>query len=186
VAAVVVGVACAAAVALHVEGPDHPAAVAERSPVSQEPAVEEPRSGDAAVGDAAVPVDLTQDRADPAAAAAELTRRRVDLLASPDAGADALAAVSVPGSAASDADTALLERIADEGSSPVGAAAVVHATEVVDRPADDRADVVVTYALTAHEQRTAGATTTVPASGTRTATLALVWTDDGWRVEAVS
>jgi hypothetical protein len=181
VLAVVLGVGAATAVALQVDVPDRPALVADG------PLVSESRAAAAGGDDSSTSAgDPTHDRADPAAAAAELTRRRVGLLASPDAGTDALTAVSIPGSAAFDADTALLERIAGEGTSTAGAAAVVHTTEVVERLSGDRADVVVTYALTAHEQRTAGATTTVPASGTRTARLTLVWTDDGWRVEAVS
>ncbi len=94
------------------------------------------------------------------------------MLAATGSDAEDLAEVSAVGSPAFAADAALLERIRAQGGAPGGTAVVVHGTELVARPATERAEVAVTYALGTDERRTA--------------TLALVWTPDGWRVEGVS
>lgn len=141
----------------------------------------------AATSTSAAAPDPTRDKSDPVGAAAELTRRRVDLLATPGTGTEALAAVSVAGSPAFTADAALVGRIAAEGTALAGVSVVVHGVEVVARPAADRVEVAVTSTIEAHEQRAAdGSTTAVPASEPRTATLTLVWTSAGWRVEDVA
>ncbi|MFE5291238.1 hypothetical protein ACFQ8T_03570 [Isoptericola sp. NPDC056618] len=142
----------------------------------------------------AVQADPTRDRADPGAAAAELTRRRVALIADPDADPARWGTVDVPGSPAHEADVALLED-AQARTRVRGAEARVEDArpEMTDEdgsgvPRDGgAADVVVRYAVTAHEQVAAdGTVTAVPATDVRTATLRLAWTPDGWRVAEVS
>ena len=136
--------------------------------------------------------DPTQDRADPGAAAAELTRRRVTLIAATEPDLAGLGSVDVPGSPAHEADLSLLEDAAQAGTRVRGAEARVQDARPeeagTDRSrADDTADVVVRYAVTAHEQVAAdGTVTAVPATDVRTATLRLAWTPDGWRVTEVS
>lgn len=138
--------------------------------------------------------DPTQDRADPGAAAAELTRRRVALIAASDAGPARWGAVDVPGSPAHEADAALLEDAALAGTRVRGAEARVEDTRPTGTgesgsggQADGTANVVVRYVVTAHEQVAAdGTVTAVPATEVRTATLRLAWTPDGWRVAEVS
>ncbi|MEU2198872.1 hypothetical protein [Isoptericola sp. NPDC019482] len=155
--------------------------------------------------------DPTHDRADPGAAAAELTRRRVALLAGEITDPAGLALVDVPGSPAHEADAALLEDAAQAGTRVRGAEARVEDARPAgtgdggsDVEQDDGAaggaadgaaegatgrgaDVEVRYAVTAHEQVAAdGTVTAVPATDVRTATLRLAWTADGWRVAEVS
>lgn len=136
--------------------------------------------------------DPTQDRADPAAAAAELTRRRVALLSGGASGPDGfpdpadLAGLDVPGSPAHEADAALLDDIGQAGTRVRGAEA--HLDDVrTQRHEGDEADVMVRYAVGAHEQVAPdGVVTAVPAADARSATLRLAWTTDGWRVAEVS
>ncbi|MFI2102089.1 hypothetical protein ACH436_02265 [Isoptericola sp. NPDC019693] len=138
--------------------------------------------------DAASPAapDPTQERADPASAAAELTRRRVVLLADGATDCGALGAVDLPGSAAHEADAALLEEAERAGTRVRGAEARVEGARV-ERDLGDEADVVVRYVVGAHEQVAAdGTVTAVPATDVRSATLRLAWTSDGWRVAEVS
>lgn len=163
VGAVVVAVVALTAVAMQLRGPQAP--VVEAVGTTDAPTA----SVVAGADDTAGP---TLDRTDPEGAAAELTRRRVDVLAATGSDAEDLAEVSAVGSPAFAADAALLERIRAQGGAPGGTAVVVHGTELVARPATERAEVAVTYALGTDERRTA--------------TLALVWTPDGWRVEGVS
>ncbi|MFE7408777.1 hypothetical protein, partial [Isoptericola sp. NPDC057559] len=133
--------------------------------------------------------DPTRDRADPAAAAAELTRRRAVLLSGVADGAASpvgLADVDVPGSPAHDADAALLDDVRQAGTRVRGAAVHVDGARTQEHD-DEEADVVVRYAIGAHEQVAAdGAVTAVPATDARTATLRLAWTPDGWRVAEVA
>ncbi|MEL7974675.1 hypothetical protein AAG589_02335 [Isoptericola sp. F-RaC21] len=130
--------------------------------------------------------DPTQDRADPAAAAAELTRRRVALLAAEEPAPEGWGSVDVPASPAHEADVALLEDTAQAGTQVRGAAARVEDTDT-RRQEGAEADVVVRYAIGAHEQvADDGTVTAVPASDVRTATLRLAWTPAGWRVAEVS
>ena len=167
-----------------------PAADAEDTPAAGHgSAQDDPAQDDAAQ------IDPTQDRADPGAAAAELTRRRVALLAASDPDPDRWGAVDVPGSPAYAADVALLEDAARSGTRVRGAEARVDDARAEVAGAggsdgqrdDDAADVVVRYAVTAHEQVAAdGTVTAVPATEVRTATLRLAWTPDGWRVAEVS
>ncbi len=172
VGAVAVAVVALTAVALEVRGPGTP--VVSAVPTADTPA---PSSGEGAGGiegrgGAGSGGDPTLVRTDPAGAAAELTRRRVDVLAAGGASVEDLGAVSAAGSPALAADAALLGRISQDGAVLDGTAVVVRGTDLVARPATDRAEVAVTYALGGGESRTA--------------TLALVWTTDGWRVQAVS
>lgn len=141
--------------------------------------------------------DPVLDPADPETAAATLTARRLALLAG--ATSD-LTAVDAPGSAALAADAALVANLTMSGTTIVGATAEVTSAQVVGHSERDGAasrgrdgaqtpgevDVVVGYEVAAHTQVGAdGRETQVPASGPRTATLTLAWTDAGWRVVAV-
>jgi len=149
---------------------------------------------DAGEADGGEGTDPTQERADPAAAAAELTRRRVALL-SGGSGTDGvarqphdvadLAGVDVPGSPAHAADAALLDDIGQAGTRVRGAEARLDDVRT-QRHEGDEADVVVRYAVGAHEQVAPdGVVTAVPATDARSATLRLAWTADGWRVAEV-
>lgn len=173
VAAVAAAVVALTAVALEVRGPEEPVAATARPPgVPAGSSGDGPQGADVPAGPGSSGGDPTRVRTDPTGAAAELTRRRVDVLAAATASVEDLAAVSAAGSPALAADAALLERITREGAAPDGASVVVHGTELVARPATDRAEVTVSYAL--------------GGGASRTATLSLVWTPDGWRVHAVS
>ncbi|MFC7876238.1 hypothetical protein [Isoptericola sp. NPDC057391] len=139
--------------------------------------------------------DPTQDRADPGAAAAELTRRRVALIAAADPDPARWGSVDVPGSPAYEADAALLEDDSRAGTRVRGAEARVEDARPQDAGEggtsgerdDDTTDVVVRYTVTAHEQVAAdGTVTAVPATEVRSATLRLAWTPEGWRVAEVS
>ncbi|QAY71337.1 hypothetical protein [Xylanimonas protaetiae] len=124
-------------------------------------------------------------RDEPGAAAAALTQRRLDLLAAAADHPD-LGAVDVAGSPAYAADAALLARLRTAGTRPQQPRAAVTSSEVVAADGTS-ATVRLTYAVEAHEQVAAdGTRTAVPASGARTATLDLAWTDDGWRVAGVA
>ncbi|MCK9793293.1 hypothetical protein M1843_05985 [Isoptericola sp. 4D.3] len=134
--------------------------------------------------------DPTQDRADPAGAAAELTHRRIALLsggAAPGDGAgaaDGLAGVDVPGSPAHRADAALLDDVAQAGTHVRGAEAHVEGVRTESRDGEE-ARVVVRYVVGAHEQEAADGAVVVPESAVRSATLRMEWTADGWRVAEV-
>ena len=127
--------------------------------------------------------DAVLDRDRPAEAAGVLTQRRLDLLAGT---LTDVSAVDVTGSAAHDADSALVAQLAETGTRPVAPGATVLSATVV---AEDgtRARVRVEYVVEGHEQRAAdGTTTRVPASPAATSTLDLLWTEQGWRVEGVA
>ncbi|NNU28527.1 hypothetical protein [Isoptericola sediminis] len=125
---------------------------------------------------------VTTDREDPAAAAAELTRRRAGLLA----GEHDVAEVAVPGTPAHAADTAWLERARASGTRLVDARVTVLSVRLAGAPTPDRAEVVVRYVVEEHTQVGAdGEVVTVPAGEPRTDTLRLAWTPDGWRVTDV-
>ncbi|MDO8148875.1 hypothetical protein Q6350_10565 [Isoptericola sp. b515] len=125
---------------------------------------------------------VTTDREDPAAAAAELTRRRAGLLA----GEHDVAEVAVPGTPAHAADTAWLERARASGTRLVDARVTVLSVRLAGAPTRDRAEVVVRYVVEEHTQVGAdGEAVTVPAGEPRTDTLRLAWTPDGWRVTDV-
>lgn len=131
--------------------------------------------------------DPVLDPDDPAGAAGMLTQRRVALLTGASGAPDvaALGTVDAAGSAVHDADRALVRRMADQGVSLTGGDVDVHDVTVVSS-SSEHAEVRVEYELGPARQRTiGGATATVPASGVRTSTLSLVWTDAGWRVRGV-
>lgn len=142
--------------------------------------------GDAATGGG----DATARRDDPAAAARELTTRRVALFAG-DVDADA---VTVPGSAARAADDATAARVHDRGTFSSRPSVSVQKTRVVgpdqgEEPASTArsVEVAVTYRVGAYTLTTAaGGEVAVPATATRTDRLLLAWTDDGWRVRSVA
>ncbi|CAM3643650.1 hypothetical protein [Isoptericola cucumis] len=178
-AAVGVGVVVAGivVVALEVRQPDAPAVATATTPAGA--------SGGAAREGAAeaVHADPVRDRAEPAAAAAALTRARVALLAGGPGSADE---IDLAGSAAHAADSRLLSQVEAAGTQVEGAHVEVHATRTRDRT-ERTARVEVDYTIGAHVQQAAdGATTQVAASGVRSATLDLTWTEGGWRVSAVA
>ncbi|WP_041294831.1 hypothetical protein [Isoptericola variabilis] len=184
-AAVVAGVAVLATAGLVVRAPQHaPGGVAGADAVavpvaasSSAPSSAPSPATSPSAGAASEPADPTRVLTDPAGAAAELTRRRVELLVTPGLEPDALLGVGAPGSPALAADQALAARLAAGPDARAGATAVVHDAEVVGRPATHRAEVTVTYTV---EEGAGGA------AESRTATLTLVWTPDGWRVEEVA
>ncbi|MCK0118325.1 hypothetical protein MWU57_14920 [Isoptericola sp. S6320L] len=189
VAGVAVVVAALVGVGLHVAGPAGPPAVvtaaeepAPRGPVGAEPPGAEPQGADA--GDVeAEDDDLTLDRTDPAGAAAELTRRRAELLT----GERAVEEVSLAGSAAHQADAALVARAQGDGTSVSGAELSVTSARTTSGPADGAAEVVVEYVVGPHEQvGQDGSTVQVPGGERQTAVLTLSWTADGWRVTDVA
>ncbi|MFB7798612.1 hypothetical protein [Isoptericola sp. NPDC056134] len=194
-AGAVATVAVLSAVAVQVRSPDDGAdrsgATGVASVGASPAAAPMPVGDDIPETDRSTTQDPTRDRADPGAAAAELTRRRVSLIADPDADPSRWGTVDVPGSPAHVADAALLEDAAQAGTRVRGAEARVEDARPegtgAGGSADDSADVVVRYAVTAHEQVAAdGTVTAVPATDVRTATLRLAWTPDGWRVTEVS
>ncbi|NYD85006.1 hypothetical protein [Cellulomonas oligotrophica] len=135
-------------------------------------------------------VGAVQDRDDPAAAAAALTRLRADALAA--ASATGVAGVHVAGSPALAADVELLEQL--DGARSEGLTVDVadaHVVPAVDGVADgaDGADdvrVAVTSTTGAHTRVARdGTRTAVPAAGPATVDLLLRWTADGWRVQDV-
>lgn len=128
------------------------------------------------------PTDAVRDRKDPAGAAAALTRSRVALLAG---GPGSVDEIDLPGSAAHDADSRLLADVEAAGTRVEGAQVEVHATRTRDRTGST-AQVEVDYEIGPHVQQAGdGSTTQVAASGVRSATLDLTWTDGGWRVTGV-
>ncbi|HWV76262.1 MAG TPA: hypothetical protein VN027_03010, partial [Isoptericola sp.] len=175
-----------------VSGPTADASVAPSAAASPVAAGDDGSAAHGTIQDGSGHDDPTQDRADPGAAAAELTRRRVALVAASDPGPAGLGSVDLPGSPAHEADLALLEDATQAGTRVTGAEARVQDARPEEAGAgrsrdDDTADVVVRYAVTAHEQVAAdGTVTAVPATDVRTATLRLAWTPDGWRVAEVS
>ncbi|MBD7997381.1 MULTISPECIES: hypothetical protein [Oerskovia] len=146
----------------------------------------------------AVPPDPTSQAQDPAAAAVELTERRIELLTGEREPGEVLA----PGSPAEAVDADLLDRIAASGVTIEGArASDVEAHLVVpggDGPPTGtgtgavplpgtETQVEVRYSVSEHTQRAAdGSATTVAATRASTARLTLRWTDDGWRVSDVA
>jgi hypothetical protein len=179
-------VAVLAAVAVQVRPPGG-AAEPVRAVASAPSSASRPAAPTAAVTPDPDPApDPTRDRADPAAAAAELTRRRVALLSGTD-GPDlsGLADLDAPGSPAHDADAALLAGAARAGTQVRGAEARLDDVST-RRHEEGEADVVVRYAVSAHEQvGRDGTVTAVPETDLRSATLRLAWTPDGWRVAEV-
>jgi len=136
---------------------------------------------------AETPSDPVLDPDDPAGAAGTLTQRRVALLTGASGTPDvaALGTVDAAGSAVHDADRELVRRMAAQGVSLTGGDVDVHDVTVVSS-GSEHAEVRVEYELGPARQRIiGGATATVPASGVRTSTLSLVWTDAGWRVSGV-
>lgn len=184
VTGVVVVVAALVGVGLHLAGPEGPPAEAStvQGPGAREPGVQgSPATGtDERAG--AAGEDLTRDRADPAEAAAELTRRRAELLT----GDRAVDEVSLAGSAAHRVDIELVERAERSGTTVTGAELTVTSARATQGPADGAAEVVVEYVVGPHEQvADDGSTVYVEAGEQQTATLTLVWTSDGWRVTDV-
>lgn len=176
-AAVVVGVGLAVGLmtgaALELRGGDG-------SPAAPTGAVEAAATANPAPSPA---IDRTLDRDHPEAAAAELTQRRLDVLAG---ASTEVAAIDVVGSPAHDADTALLTQLAAAGTRPVGPHATVQEATGLGHDAS-RATVRLRYVVDAHEQAAAdGTRAPIPASAVLTATLTLRWTADGWRVEGVA
>jgi hypothetical protein len=151
---------------------------------------------------------------DPAGAAAELTSRRLALLAGAVSDIDT---VNVEGSPAYLADKKILDELERTGAQVVGASADVQSMEVVtmgpgaasalqsattasqtegsedgvaegEQAADKKqpieAVVRIEYTITAHMQVSDSGETAVPASQ-ESADLTLVWTPQGWRVSEV-
>jgi hypothetical protein len=151
---------------------------------------------------------------DPAGAAAELTSRRLALLAGAVSDIDT---VNVEGSPAYLADKKILDELERTGAQVVGASADVQSMEVVtmgpgaasalqsattasqtegsedgvaegEQEADKKkpieAVVRIEYTITAHMQVSDSGETAVPASQ-ESADLTLVWTPQGWRVSEV-
>lgn len=149
---------------------------------------------------------------DPAGAAAELTERRLALLAG---AVSDISTVNVEGSPAYLADQRILDELKATRAQVVGASADVQSTEVVtlgpgaasdldnateassggtatdvdveqvgeeDQPIE--AVVRIEYTITAHMQVSESGETAVPASQ-ESADLTLVWTPRGWRVSEV-
>ncbi|MCG2798598.1 MAG: hypothetical protein L6367_08660 [Cellulomonas sp.] len=120
---------------------------------------------------------------DPAAAAADLSRRRAELLADPVT-AD-LGSVEVVDGPAYLADSAVLASM--DGVRNTGLETQVQSASTVSIGADGTARVRVTAAQSGYLRTAAdGATSSVPGSDPRTVELELRWTDDGWRVWSVS
>ncbi|WP_402464712.1 protein kinase family protein [Isoptericola aurantiacus] len=186
------GVACGVGLlvvlGLRVVAPDGPGAAdgsvgsATSAVAADPPAAERSTApgGQASAEDAPGPV---QDLDDPEGAAAELTRRRVEVLV----GGRPVDQVALAGSAAYRADAELVAGAAEDGTQVVGAQVEVRSTRTVEGPRDGRAEVVVEYVVGAHRQVAAdGTTASVPAGEPRTDRLRLAWTPDGWRVTDVA
>jgi hypothetical protein len=149
---------------------------------------------------------------DPAGAAAELTSRRLALLAG---AVSDINTVNVEGSPAYLADKKILDELKRSGAQVVGASADVQSMEVVtmgpgaasalhsattasstetdgvaageqasSKEAPIEAVVRIAYTITAHMQVSDSGETAVPASK-ESADLTLVWTPQGWRVSEV-
>ena len=175
-----------------------------------EPAAAVPSS--AASSSAAADVSPVRNANDPTGAAAELTSRRLALLAG---AVSDIGSVNLVGSPAFVADQQVIAELQETGAQVVGASAEVRSTEVVtsgpgaasdlqsattasrtesfgDGSADGEqvaespveAVVRIEYMITAHMQVSDSGETAVPASQ-ESADLTLVWTPDGWRVSEV-
>lgn len=142
---------------------------------------------------------------DPAGAAAELTERRLALLAG---AVSDIGSVNAEGSAAYAADQKVLDELKQAGAQVVGASAEIGSTELVTVDAEAAPDqqdadaasngvveqvstkkateavVRIKYTITAHMQLSSEGETAVPASR-ESADLTLVWTPGGWRVSEV-
>jgi hypothetical protein len=197
-AGVIAGVTAAAMALPGVFGGEEPAG-----------AVQSPASSSLVVG-----VNPVSNAKDPAGAAAELTSRRLALLAG---ALSDIGAVNVEGSPAYRADQQILDELEQTGAQVVGASAEVQSTEVVTvgpgaasdlhqatttarketsgtpGAADGKqtakkvpieAVVRIEYTITAHLQVSDGGETAVPASQ-ESADLTLMWTPGGWRVSEV-
>ncbi|GHH66105.1 hypothetical protein [Promicromonospora soli] len=198
-AGVIAGVTAGAMALPGVFGGEEPA-VAVQSPVASSSHV--------------VGVNPVSNAKDPAGAAAELTSRRLALLAG---ALSDIGAVNVEGSPAYRADQQILDELEQTGAQVVGASAEVQSTEVVTvgpgaasdlqqattaarnetsgtpGAADGKqtakkvpieAVVRIEYTITAHLQVSDGGETAVPASQ-ESADLTLMWTPGGWRVSEV-
>lgn len=162
--AALVGVAATVATALAVGlGASRPAV----GPARQGPVAGPAELGTSVEAEVAGPKDAV------VAAAVTLTERRAELLS--DGSTERLEEVTVLGSPAFDADTALLESLAARGETVQVRAEVVEARRLP--PDGDRELVLVTSA-----HRATGAAV---ADGPRTVVLALVRTPAGWRVAEV-
>lgn len=176
----------------------------------EEPAVAAPSPE--AKSSLAVGVNPVSNAKDPAGAAAELTSRRLALLAG---ALSDIGAVNVEGSPAHVADKQILDELKQTGAQVVGASAEVRSTEVVTMGPGAASDlhsattasrseasgtsasatqsgkrvpieavVRIEYTITAHMQVSENGETAVPASQ-ESADLTLVWTPGGWRVSEV-
>lgn len=124
-----------------------------------------------------------QDRSDPAGAAAELTRRRADVLRS--GSADRLADVAVTGGPAARADADVIASLGAGGAE--GLSARVDSASLTGTPTQDEADVSVRSATSGYVAvGPDGGRSTAPAAAPRTVVLHLRWTAAGWRVWSVS
>lgn len=121
---------------------------------------------------------------DPAVAARYLTTVRARLLISGDPGR--LAEIDVPGSAAYEADRAIVTGLGGTVGSIDGLTCTVESTLVDDDAAVALVD--VTYALSAHTRRgpDGAVIAVVPATAPQTVRLTLHRTDGGWRVSDVA
>ncbi len=128
--------------------------------------------GPMGIGKVATPVDQ---------AARSVTIARIDAIARGDS--LALAATTAEGSAARDADTALIESLATGAVQFDGLAVTVAEVEVLSE-AGRRATVVVTYELSRHTRWDGEAATQV-AQVQQKAELDLRWSPTGWLVERV-
>lgn len=171
-AVVLGGTALAVTLVLDATGPGVPRPTAEAAP-----------SGAASVAPAGAEAepDPVAEREDPAAAAAELTRRRVELLAL----GRPLDEVVLAGSPAEESAAERLEQVTASGVQVDGIRVRVLDART-HRSDAGTAEVAVEYVVEEHEQTVDGRTTRVPAEGPLTATLRLAWTDDGWRVAEVA
>ncbi|MCL2593932.1 MAG: hypothetical protein FWD83_00190 [Promicromonosporaceae bacterium] len=125
---------------------------------------------------------LAEASSDPAIAAAALIQQRLRLLGEKE---PELSSVNAPDSPALAADTALAAELVATGTRPIDAQAQLDFVETITA---DEASAQVSIEYRILEHRTVGAEGTeqvVSESGVLTATLILVWTDDGWRIEAV-
>jgi hypothetical protein len=198
-AGVIAGVTAGAMALPGVFGSEEPA-VAVQSPVASSSLV--------------VGVNPVSNAKDPAGAAAELTSRRLALLAG---ALSDIGAVNVEGSPAYRADQQILDELEQTGAQVVGASAEVQSTEVVTvgpgaasdlqqattaarnetsgtpGAADGKqtakkvpieAVVRIEYTITAHLQVSDGGETAVPETQ-ESADLTLMWTPGGWRVSEV-
>jgi len=132
----------------------------------------------------AVAPEVDRGPTDPGEAARYLTGARAQVLVSGDIAR--LAEIDVPGSAAYEADHAIVIGLAGSVGSIEGLTCASEAT-VVD--ADETTALVdVTYALSAHTRRRpdGAVLATVPATSWHSVRLTLRLTDRGWRVSDVA